>query len=177
MDDRARLNDGFAAGLEHRHHPKRMFVPIGIGIPLLDADHPAFIGAARLFERPAHTQISHQPLRKRWDPAKAPYRDLFPSAHFRTSMVPIVSGCSPDRAPILPTTFFQPPLMLRNAESFFGVTKPECTRRSLVPPSTLARVQVTMVSRREPYWCALLSCPPCHEYDSRSLRLTSSTSQ
>src|SRR6202035_2842978 len=48
----------------------------------------------------------------------------------------------------LPTTFLQPSLIFLNAKSFFGFTKPECTRPSLVPPSTLVRVKGTIVSRR-----------------------------
>jgi hypothetical protein len=47
---------------------------------------------------------------------------------------------SAEMAPILPTTSFQLSLIFLNAESFFGFTKPECTRGSLVPPSTLVRV-------------------------------------
>ena len=47
-------------------------------------------------------------------------------------------------------TTFHPSLMLLWAELLVGVTKPECTIRTLVPPSTGVRVKVTTVSSSEP---------------------------
>src|SRR5882757_7920424 len=52
--------------------------------------------------------------------------------------------------PMFGTTFFQPSPMLFNAESFFGVTKPEWTSCRRVPVSTLVRVQATTVFSGEP---------------------------
>lgn len=55
---------------------------------------------------------------------------------------------SPAMSTALWTTFGQPPLMKLNAESFFGVMNPECTRRRRVSLPTEVRVEVTTVSRR-----------------------------
>src|ERR1700732_5320867 len=75
------------------------------------------------------------------------------------SQLAALPSCSAAMVPTVRTTFFQPSPMFLNAVSFFGSTKPEWTRRSRVPFSTLERMNVTTVSSREPY-PTFPACPP-----------------
>ena len=58
--------------------------------------------------------------------------------------------CSAARASIFARTFVQPLLMFSKADSFFGSTKPEWTRRMRVPVWHRGEERSTTVSSREP---------------------------
>src|ERR1700674_4148240 len=104
-----------------------------------------------------------------------PIAGLFCSADpYRFGFFAFDEPCSAATALIFCKAFGHPSLILLNAKSFFGVRKPECTKRIRVPPSTLVSVHLTTVCRREPY-SAFASCPPVHAYTRRSFGVTSST--